>query len=65
MEKASRLLGKLKLSPGVADPETRARAAWSIARQWMVIAAAVYHLAMREEPLPRMAKDQMPVLPTR
>jgi Dna[CI] antecedent DciA-like protein len=29
MEKASRLFGKLKLSPGVADPETRARAAWA------------------------------------
>lgn len=31
MEKASRLIGKLKLSPGVADPETRARAAWAVA----------------------------------
>jgi predicted nucleic acid-binding Zn ribbon protein len=31
MEKASRLIGKLKLSPGVADPETRACAAWTVA----------------------------------
>lgn len=31
MERAGRLLGKLKLSPALADPETRARAAWSIA----------------------------------
>lgn len=31
MEKASRLFGKLKLSPGVADPETRACAAWAVA----------------------------------
>lgn len=30
----------------------------------MVIAAAVYHLAMREEMLPRLTKDQMPALPT-
>ncbi len=29
MERAGRILGKLKLSPGVADPETRARAAWA------------------------------------
>jgi hypothetical protein len=26
----------------------------------IVIAAAVYHLAMREELLPRLTKDQMP-----
>ncbi len=31
MEKASRLIGKLKLSSGVADPETRACAAWATA----------------------------------
>ncbi len=30
----------------------------------MVIAAAVYHLAMREEMLPRLSKDRMPPLPT-
>ncbi len=30
----------------------------------MVIAAAVYHLAMRDEKLPRLTKDQMPTLPT-
>lgn len=30
----------------------------------MAIAAAVYHLAMREEKLPRLTKDQMPPLPT-
>ncbi|MGE0462209.1 MAG: M20/M25/M40 family metallo-hydrolase [Vicinamibacterales bacterium] len=30
----------------------------------MVIAAAVYHLAMRDEPLPRLAKEKMPALPT-
>jgi hypothetical protein len=30
----------------------------------MVIAAAVYHLAMRDEQLPRLAKDKMPALPT-
>lgn len=30
----------------------------------MVIAAAVYHLAMRDEPLPRLPKDKMPPLPT-
>ena len=29
----------------------------------MAIAAAVYHLAMRDEKLPRFAKDQMPALP--
>jgi len=31
MERAGRLIGKLKLSPDVADPETRARAAWAVA----------------------------------
>jgi predicted nucleic acid-binding Zn ribbon protein len=31
MERAGPLLTKLKLSPGVADAETRARAAWRIA----------------------------------
>jgi len=31
MERAGRLIGKLKLSPEVADPETRARAAWVLA----------------------------------
>ena len=30
----------------------------------MVIAAAVYHLAMRDQQLPRLAKDAMPALPT-
>ena len=30
----------------------------------MVIAAAVYHLAMRDEKLPRLPKDKMPTLPT-
>jgi len=30
----------------------------------MVIAAAVYHLAMRDEKLPRLPKDKMPPLPT-
>jgi carboxypeptidase Q len=29
----------------------------------MAIAAAVYHLAMREEKLPRFTKEQMPALP--
>jgi hypothetical protein len=29
----------------------------------MAIAAAVYHLATREEKLPRFAKEQMPALP--
>ena len=29
----------------------------------MAIASAVYHLAMREEKLPRLTKDQMPTLP--
>jgi predicted nucleic acid-binding Zn ribbon protein len=31
MERAGRLIGKMKLSPGVVDPETRARAAWPVA----------------------------------
>jgi hypothetical protein len=31
----------------------------------MAIAAAVYHLAMREEQLPRFSKDQMLRLPAR
>jgi hypothetical protein len=31
----------------------------------MAIAAAVYHLAMRDEKLPRFAKDQMPARPGR
>ena len=31
MERAGRLIGKLKLSPSMADPETRARAAWKLA----------------------------------
>ena len=31
MERAGRLIGKLKLSPGVADPELRACAAWGAA----------------------------------
>ena len=30
----------------------------------MVIAAAVYHLAMRDDLLPRLPKEQMPPLPT-
>jgi carboxypeptidase Q len=30
----------------------------------MVIAAAVYHLAMRDQLLPRLPKDRMPALPT-
>jgi Zn-dependent M28 family amino/carboxypeptidase len=33
-------------------------------RSAMVIAAAVYHLAMREEKLPRLEKTKMPPLPT-
>jgi hypothetical protein len=33
-------------------------------RSAMVIAAAVYHLAMREEKLPRLEKAKMPPLPT-
>ncbi len=31
MERAGRLISKLKLSPGIADPELRARAAWKVA----------------------------------
>ena len=31
MERAGSLIGKLKLSPETADPETRARAAWGLA----------------------------------
>jgi predicted nucleic acid-binding Zn ribbon protein len=31
MERAGRLIPKLKLSPEMADPETRARAAWPLA----------------------------------
>jgi hypothetical protein len=31
----------------------------------IVIAAAVYHLAMRDEMMPRFSKEQMPPLPTR
>ena len=31
MERAGRLFGKLKISPDVADPEIRARAAWAVA----------------------------------
>ena len=31
MERAGRLIGKLKLPPNVADPEARARAAWPLA----------------------------------
>jgi predicted nucleic acid-binding Zn ribbon protein len=31
MERAGRLIPKLKLSPEMADPETRARAAWALA----------------------------------
>jgi len=31
MERAGRLIGKLKFSPGVDDPESRARAAWKVA----------------------------------
>lgn len=31
MERAGSLIGKLKLSPQMADPEMRARAAWSLA----------------------------------
>jgi len=31
MERAGSLIGKLKLSPEVYDPETRARAAWALA----------------------------------
>jgi hypothetical protein len=31
MERAGRLIGKMKVSPGVTDPETRAQAAWPVA----------------------------------
>src|ERR1051326_7427337 len=31
MERAGRLIGKLKVSAGITDPETRARAAWGMA----------------------------------
>ncbi len=31
MERAGRLIPKLKLSPDIADPELRARAAWAVA----------------------------------
>jgi len=31
MERAGRLIGKLKVSPHVTDPEARARAAWPLA----------------------------------
>jgi predicted nucleic acid-binding Zn ribbon protein len=31
MERAGRLIGKLKLSPAVADPQVRACAAWALA----------------------------------
>jgi predicted nucleic acid-binding Zn ribbon protein len=31
MQRAGSLIGKLKLSPEMADPETRARAAWALA----------------------------------
>jgi len=31
MERAGRLIGTMKLSPGVTDPETRAQAAWRVA----------------------------------
>jgi Dna[CI] antecedent, DciA len=31
MERAGRLIGKLKVSAGITDPETRARAAWAMA----------------------------------
>ena len=31
MERAGRLIAKLKLSPAINDPETRARAAWNVA----------------------------------
>ena len=35
-----------------------------VKRSAMVIAAAVYHLAMRDQMLPRLPKDRMPPLPT-
>ena len=31
MERAGRLVGKLKVSAGITDPETRARVAWAMA----------------------------------
>ncbi len=31
MQRAGSVIGKLKLSPDIADPETRARAAWRLA----------------------------------
>ena len=31
MDRAGSLIGKLKLSPDLADPETRARSAWTVA----------------------------------
>ncbi len=31
MERAGRLIGKMKLSPALVDPEARARAAWAVA----------------------------------
>jgi hypothetical protein len=31
MQRAGRLLGKLKLSPEMSDPQVRARAAWNVA----------------------------------
>ena len=38
MERAGRLIGKLKLSRGFADPDARARAAWALAAGKMVAA---------------------------
>ena len=31
MERAGRLVRKMKVSPGITDPETRARMAWPVA----------------------------------
>jgi hypothetical protein len=31
MQRAGSLIGKIKLPPGMSDPETRARAAWAVA----------------------------------
>jgi hypothetical protein len=31
MERAGRLIGKMKVSPGLTDPETRVRMAWPVA----------------------------------
>ena len=31
MERAGRLIGKMKASPGLTDPETRVRMAWPVA----------------------------------